>query len=225
MSSKKEKCIRILIAEGDEIVRYGLKHLLNQQNDFEVIAESSSCKETLRLTSTFKPDIIFLDLTLCDGESVNQIPQLKKVHDTVKVLIYSSCINQKTHLLALHNGAVGVLLKNNSADMIYKAIRSIHIDNELWINQKLLIELWKQNLQIPISLDTHYLLAINTLTPREKQIACLLSKGLKARIIGENLFITEKTVRNQLTTIYSKLGVKNQLAFLIKFNALDFSND
>jgi len=223
MPLKIEKNILILLAEDCEIVRFGLKAILEQQNDFEVIAESSSCKDTLQLTERLKPDVILLDLTLTDGESVNYISKLRDINPASKILIFTSSIDKEIHLLALHFGAVGILLKDHSSEIICKAVRHVHLKNELWIDQKLISELWKLNKKTSTPLSqTKNQLTFNTLTPREKQIACLLSKGMKANNIGKKLFISEKTVRNQLTTIYSKLSVKNQLELLINYTEIEF---
>ena len=237
MDKKKEKYIRILIAEDHEIVRYGLKSILDQQHDLEVIGETSSCKETLTLTSTLNPDVILLDLTLTDGESVDFITKLKKQCPDCKILIYTASLNKEIHILALRYGAVGILLKSQKVELLCKAIRNVHLFNEIWIDKILIAELWKQNKQFthalaikdvstpssttdklksPVSISSR-----NSLTPRESQIACLSSKGLTAKLIGEKLFISEKTVRNQLTIIYSKLNYKNQLELSINGNFVD----
>ncbi len=235
MAKKKEKCIRILIAEDNEIVGRGLKSLLDQQNDMEVIGKATSCKKTLMLTSTLNPDIILLNLTLSDGKSIDCITKLKDLCPNSKILIFTASDNKEIHLLALRFGAVGILLKSQTAKLVCKAIRCVHLNNELWIDKTLTSEMWRRNTQFTNALDTKKpssstdqsdspvsTLSLNTLTSRESQIACFSSKGLTAKQIGEKLFISEKTVRNQLTLIYSKLNVKNQLELTVNRNFIDF---
>ena len=231
--------IRILIAEDHELVRHGLRSILGQQNDLEIIGEASSCANVLTLSSTLKPDVILLDLTLEDGESLKCITPIKDKCPRCKILIFTAETDTAVHLLSLRYGAVGVLLKKHSADLICKAIRQVHLNDELWIDQTLITELWKNNIRDQKQLEETITSSTplppaetaegstpnnplpETLTPRESQIACLSSKGLTAKQIGEKLFISEKTVRNQLTTIFSKLNVKNQLELSIKSDLIN----
>lgn len=224
---KNTKKISVFIAEDHDIVRYGLKELINQQDDIEVISESSSCKETLKLSSTLNPDVILLNLTLKDGESLDCIPKLKEHCPDSSILIYTASTDKQLHLRALSYGAIGILLKSETMELICKAIRNVYLNNELWVNRTLMTEIWKHNIleaktTQPYGTNKSNSLTLaeylTPLTPREAQIACLLSKGLKAKKIGEKLFISEKTVRNQLTIIYSKTQLKNQLELSINGN-------
>lgn len=107
--------------------------------------------------------------------------------------------------------------------MLCKAIRHVY-SGDVWIDRTLTIELWKQNSSKPCSLEKHLSKSsnLNTLTCRECNIACLSSKGFSAKKIAEQLFISEKTVRNHLTIIYDKLGVKNQLELSLNAHSLAF---
>jgi len=241
MGKQTEKSIRILIAEDHEIARCGLKTILDQQRDFDVIGEVSSCEETLNLISSLSPDVTLLNLTLNDGGSLDCIVKFKDLCPNCKVLIYTASTNKEIHLLAIRYGAVGILLKSQKAELVCKAIRNVHLNDELWIDKTLTTQMWKQHMQSTIESDikessspsssstttdksnsASSICHQNTLTPRENQIACFSSKGLTAKQIGEKLFISEKTVRNQLTIIYSKLNVKNQLELTINCSNCNF---
>ncbi len=238
---KVAQCIRILIADDHEIVRCGLKSLLDQENDIEVIGESSSCEETLRLASILAPDLILLDLTLSDGNCIDSISELIQLCPASKILLFTALASKETHLLALRQGASGVLLKGDSysAELLCKAIRQVFLNDKLWIDDSLTVEMLKQNVLLSQSLDVNASSSANTdksvsvdkplspnkLTPRENQIACFSAKGMPAKLIGEKLFISEKTVRNQLTIIYSKLNVKNQLELAFKSNLVDLIDE
>ena len=224
MAKKTEKCIRVLIAEDHEIVRYGLKNILDQQHDMEIIGDTSSCEEMLALTSTLNPDVIILDLSLSDGSSLDCITKLKAHCPDCKILIYTASMDKEIHIKALRYGAVGILLKSQSTELFCKAIRRVSLHNELWVDKTLTAEMWKQNTQFTHTLETKDAPSLSSpysLTSRESQIACLSSRGLSAKQIGEKLFICEKTVRNQRTLIYSKLNVKNQLELSINGNYTD----
>lgn len=239
MENKAEKSIRILIAEDHEIVRCGLKTILDQQHDLEVIGEASSCKEILTLTSSLSPDVTLLNLTLSDGGSLDSIVKFRDLCPNCKVLIYTASTDTEIQLLAIRYGAVGILLKSQTAELVCKAIRNVHLNDELWIDKTLTTQMWKQHMQSTIESETKASSSSSSsttdkssssastcpqhrLTPRENQIACFSSKGLTAKLIGEKLFISEKTVRNQLTIIYSKLNVKNQLELTINCSNCNF---
>ena len=227
---KKDKCIQILIADDHEIVRYGIAALLEQHDDMVVVAESSSCEDTLMLVSKLEPNIILLDLTLKDGNSLACIAEIKKSSPNCNVLVYTASTEKHIHIEALRYGAAGVFLKELPIQLLCKAIRNIHFHNEMWVDKVLTAEMWKQNIQStnpseiqadnnPGSHSDHF--PLNILTPRENQIARLSSKGLTAKQIGEKLFISDKTVRNQLTVVYRKLDVKNQLELSINCHLLE----
>ncbi len=217
MDKNSEKPIRILIAEDHEIVRCGLKGILEQQHDFEVVGETPSYKEMLVLISTHNPNVILLDLTLDDGDSLDCISKIIACYPNCKVLIYTASLDKETHINAMHQGAVGILLKSQKTELLCKAIRHVYNLNELWVDQALTAEMWKQATP-PHPSATLSMHPSDTLTPRENQIACLSSRGLSAKQIGEKLSISEKTVRNQRTLIYSKLNFKNQLDLSINGN-------
>ncbi|MCK5871084.1 MAG: response regulator transcription factor, partial [Methyloprofundus sp.] len=220
MQLKNKKTIRVLIAEDHEVVRHGLRSIMDQEHDLTVIGEAASCKEILMLASTLNPCVILLNVTLNDGESLGCIARLKEHCPNCKILLFTASKDKETHLLALRYGVVGIVLKSETAELLCKAIRNVHLHNIIWVDKALMAEMWQQNTQETKNISTTSTdkenspdssLPLNTLTPRESQIACLSSKGLTAKKIGAKLFISEKTVRNQLTVIYSKLGVKNQL--------------
>ena len=218
---EKPSCIQILLIEDHEIVRCGLKGIFEQQEDIQVISEASSFKDALTLDQTLCPDVILLDLMLSDGNCIERIPELTHIYPDCKILIFTASSDKKSHLLALQYGAVGILHKDQSIELLCKAIRSVYVKNDVWIDKTLTAEMWRQHSHQSSALATSAPPSLNNLTPREKSIACLSSKGLSAKKIGEQLFISEKTVRNQLTLIYSKLGVKNQLELSINISFPD----
>ncbi len=126
------------------------------------------------------------------------------------------------HLLALRLGAVGVFIKDQSAYLLLKAIHSVHL-GEVWFDNSLasgLLQSFKQDaskahaVKPPIE---------NLLTGRELAVARLAIQGLPAKKIAAQLFISEKTVRNQLVVIYSKLGVASQVELVLQAGRLGFA--
>lgn len=214
--------LKILLAEDHEIICCGLNVLLSKQDDFKIIGEATSCEQVLELSFKYKPHVILLDLKLSDKNSMKYIPKLRHDYPYSEILIVNAPHDNKTHIRALELGAIGVLYKEQTIELICKAIRHVCLNHKLWVDNTLTTEMWKQHRNqsntlenkiyspLPDTKKTLFLLH-TTLTPKEKEVACLSSKGLSAKQIGEKLFICEKTVRNKLTIIYSKLNVKGQL--------------
>lgn len=212
---KKEICV--FIVEDMEIIRCGLNTTIEADGTCRVVGESSSFAETLELLKEYTPDVILLDLTLADGDCVERIPEIIHLCPDSKILVYTASVNKDKLLRALECGAVGVLYKDQSAELLCKAIHSVYVSNELWVDKALVTKIWQQYLsqQDKLSINKLMTIPLDNLTEREKKVAYLSAKGASAKEIGEKLFICEKTVRNKLTRIYSKLAVKNQLELSI----------
>ena len=227
--NEEDKTIKIFLAEDHEIVCYGLKIKLSQQDDLEIIGQAADWQQALELSLLLKPHVILLDLDLTD-ESIKYITQLKQHSPNSKILIFNICHDKEILIQALGLGIYGVIYKEQSVDLICKAIRHVHRNHEVWVDRSLTTAMWKENCHnLSISSNTKPSLSITkTITPlqkkltaKETKIARLSAKGLCASKIGEKLFISEKTVRNNLTSIYRKLNVKNQIELAINKSLLD----
>ncbi|MGR8980709.1 MAG: LuxR C-terminal-related transcriptional regulator [Gammaproteobacteria bacterium] len=215
--------IKIVLVEDHEIICYGLKELLSKQNDFEIIAVVSSCEQFFELP--FEAHVILLDLSVGEKSHTNYIPQLKHHCPNSELLIFNASHDKETHIHALELGAAGVIYKEQSTDLICKAIRHVCLHHALWIDNALTTEMWKKHRNQTNTVNNKISLLSSllntTLTPKEKEVACLSAKGLSAKKIGEILFISEKTVRNKLTIIYSKLNVKGQIDLTLNKDLFD----
>lgn len=208
--------IQVLLAEDHDIVRCGVKGIFEQEPNLNLIAESSSFNNTLSLAKAVTPDVILLDLTLDDGNSLNRIPELIQACPQCKVLLFTVLHDKETLLLAMRYGASGVFEKSQSSELLCKAIRHVYA-GDLWIDRALTAQLWQHDLKHNSELPH-----ASVLTIKECNIACLSAKGLAAKYIGKQLSISEKTVRNYLTSVYSKLGVKNQVELSLHAESLGF---
>ncbi|MGZ4955175.1 MAG: response regulator [Methylobacter sp.] len=209
--------INILVADRHELIRIGLQALLGNHQSLRIIAEADSFTETLRLASQHNPDIILLDSPLNDGECLEHIPKLLTRCPQTKVLLFTGNTQEETHLHALRLGAAGIIGKHQSAELLLKSIRTVNA-GQLWFDRNV-TQLILQNQS---SLNQKTDSVVNTLSSRERRVACLSSRGLSAKKIAAALAISEKTVRNQLTLIYEKLNVQGQVALCLQFNQLDF---
>ncbi|WP_374089092.1 LuxR C-terminal-related transcriptional regulator [Methylomicrobium lacus] len=225
MEDVSREKIRILVLERHKIVRIGLRTLFESQPEFQVVAESNGCDDIYRLTNTHTPDLILLDLLLDEEKNLQHIPLLLHVSPKSKILAFSSIADEQTHLDALRAGAAGVIAKDQSTELLIKAIHTVYA-GQVWIDRNLTTLLWQTqgNPQpdLPPSASPSPASQHASLSHRESDVAYLAAKGISAKNIGEKLGISEKTVRNHLTLVYEKLGVEGRLDLCLKAKTLGF---
>lgn len=211
-----------MIAEGSELIRMGLKALVENSPTLMLVAETHCFKQPMPLIEATRPDVILLDVLLNNGQCLQHIPQLLKTFPKTKVLAFSGDLDDNLHLTAFQSGAMGIVTKYQGTELILKAIHAIHA-GEVWFDRQI-TKLLRQahGVDEPKTDHTSAEPARYCLTNRECSIACLASKGLSAKKIGEHLYISEKTVRNQLTTVYDKLSVSSQVELCLKTSDIGY---
>jgi two-component system, NarL family, response regulator DegU len=211
--------IRVLLADNHELIRLGLRTLFDTQEDIELMGEACSFQELISLSQQTQPDLILLDLHLQDGEVAHKIPDILKYCPLV--LILTSCKDRDVHLLVFRLGAVGLVTKDQRIDIILKAIRAVCI-GDIWIERSFTQEFWRTLGQAndtdsaAKSIATISNFDLSILTAREIEVARLAARGLPVKKIASQLFISHKTVRNQLAIVYGKCGVTNQVELVVQ---------
>jgi DNA-binding NarL/FixJ family response regulator len=208
MLEKNKNVIRVLAIDGHPLIHFGLSMLINDEQDMELVGVSKSLTEGQSLAHRFSPDVILLELELIADAIDEKIQELVKICPSGKILIFTSNSNHDNHILALRSGAAGIQTKDQSNDLLLKAIRSV-FSGEMWVNLAITARLLRNhNSGGKVSVIDPTMIT-NLLTPRESVIAGLAAQGLSSKKISSQLFLSEKTVRNQLSIIYSKLGVSS----------------
>lgn len=211
--------IRLLLADDHELVRIGARTLFQSEPNLQLISEADNFNDSLQLARQLSPDVILLDMKLKEGFITDRIPELLTTCPDCKILIFTTCPDREMHLLALRLGAVGVFIKDQPARLLMKAIHSVH-SGEVWVGNSLasgLLQSLKQDASTAEATET----SIESLfTSRELAVARLAAQGLPAKKIAEQLFKSEKTVRNHLVVIYSKLGVTSQVELVLQAGRL-----
>ncbi len=207
--------IRIILAEDHNIVRNGIKMLLESQRDISVVAEANNGKEVLNLLqSGIKADVVITDLNIADLDTTKLIKTLKKTNPRIKVVILSVFDQEKYVTQAFIDGAWGYLLKNIRKEEMLFALKYIsqgekYLCTEL--SQKLLNKLILSVHQHP----THQALQID-FSVREMEILQLIAEGFTNKEMAEKLFLSKRTVEGHRQAIIDKTGSKNTAA-LIRF--------
>ncbi len=217
---QNDPIIKLLIAERSEIIRLGLRSLIETQTSIQIIGEVDNLETLLDNVTHQAPDVILLDLSLDEEQCLVQIPKLLQARPQSKILIFSSANNEQKHLEVLRSGASGVIAKHQNAALLLKAIHSIH-NGEVWFGRDITKLLWQAQNPAPEELAVNKI-ELHCLNAKDCNLACLASKGLSVKAISDELFISEKTVRNRLSMIYEKLNVTSKVELALKVQQLGF---
>lgn len=206
--------IRIMIVDDHAVIRTGLRMLIEQDQTMTVVAMAGAPAEALTLAETEKPDIIVLDLMLGEEDGLDFLPELCRVSTNSKVLVLTGVQTLESHRTAIRRGAMGIVLKQQAADLLLKAIRKVH-EGEVWIDRSMMGSVLSDVRSEKREVEKPEAVKIKGLTAREREVIALVSEGLKNKAIGERLFISETTVTHHLSSIYSKLGVSDRLELVV----------
>lgn len=212
---------RILLVDDHEVVRVGLKALLDKHPDFEVIAEAGSAREAVEKTKSNKPDVVVMDIRLKGGSGIEACQEITEKYPETKVIMLTSYAEDEMLFSAIRAGASGYVLKQIGSDDLIHAIEAIGRGEALLdpaVTQRVFQEVRKAAREEEAS-------AFAELTQQEMHVLQLVSEGRTNRQIAEMLFLGEGTVRNYVSSILSKLNVRNRAeaaAYAVEHNLKDY---
>jgi DNA-binding NarL/FixJ family response regulator len=206
--------IRILIIDDQLVVREGLRLLIENHPGIKISAMVSTITEALEIVTRQTFDLIILNLELGGSSALSVIPQLRETAFKARVLALTGVRDTETHRKAVQLGAMGVVLKEEAAELLIKAIEKVYL-GEVWLDRLSLGHLlWQMTSRVNESVDPERR-KISTLTEREREVITLIAQGLKNKQIAERLFISQTTVTHHLSSIYAKLGVSDRLELVV----------
>ena len=214
MEVKKVNPYRIILADDHAMFRHGLRRIIEEMPDVEVIGEAPCGLELLSLLNHLTPDMIILDISMPNLRGIETTSELKAIHPNVKVLILTMHKNKEHLHEAISAGADGYLLKDEADAELISAIE-ITRRGRIYVSPLLSVELtedWAQifrgKSKIPFERDS--------LTTREKEVLKLIAEGKSNREIAGLFFISARTVERHRANIMTKLNVK-RTADLVKY--------
>jgi len=205
--------IKICLVEDQTLVRQGLQTLLDLVEDIDVIAEAKDGEEALRIIPQVKPDVVLLDIYLPKRNGLEVLRELKQSQSLPPTLILTTFDEDKFVIGGLQAGAKGYLLKDVSLDQLTGAIRTLAGGGTLVhpsMTQRLLENLDRIRCDFP-SMETP-----EPLSGREVEILRLVARGYNNREIADVLAIAEGTVKNYVSSILSKMGVRDRTRAVLK---------
>ena len=196
--------IRVFLLDDHEIVRRGLRELLQATEDIEVIGESGLAQQAARRIPALRPDVAIFDARLPDGSGIDVCREVRSVDPTIRGLILTSFDDDSALATAILAGASGYLLKDIKGNGLVDAIRRVAAGENLLdqARSRRLRERWAA----PADVDPR----LKQLTPQERRILDHVADGLTNRQIGETMSLAEKTVKNYVTSVLGKLGMERR---------------
>lgn len=205
--------IRVLLVDDHRSVLWGLQRLIDGEKPrMSVVATANDTEEALRQLAAHEADVVLLDLDLGGRSGLDAIPLLL-ARSSARVLILTGVRDPAVHDKAILAGACGVVLKEDKAETILKAIERAYL-GELWLDRaatgRIFVELSRRTTEPVNDIQKQ---RISSLTVRERQIVLEMASdaGATTRSVAERLNISEHTLRNHLTSIYEKLGLSSRL--------------
>ncbi len=198
--------LRILLVDDHEVVRLGLKALINAEPDLEVVAEAGTAQEAVRQYLLHRPDVVVMDLRLPDHSGLEAARRIRERYPNASIVLLTSFVNEAFVAQALRVGVKGYVLKEVGSDELLRVVRAVGRGETLLDVDSAGDLLTRADLQ-QTGQDTPF----SGLSPREMEVLALVSRGLSNREIGQRLRLSEGTVRNYVSTIMEKLNFRNRV--------------
>ncbi|WP_066260408.1 response regulator [Neobacillus drentensis] len=205
--------IKVIIADDNSFIREGLKIILSTYEEFEVLDTVSDGNEAVNYCQKHEVDIALLDVRMPNMNGVEATKRITEQTNT-KPIILTTFDDDEYILDAIKNGAKGYLLKNNDPEQIRDALKSVFRGNS--IIQDVILEKIKSNLTA-VNTETETIIDLTGFTEREREIMALIAKGYSNKAISKELFISEGTVANYITSILGKTGLEHRTQIAIYY--------
>lgn len=216
MSQPSQNPIRILLIDDHQSFLWGMIKLIESDSpNMKVMGTASDIAEALAILEREQPDVILLDIDLSGVNSLDSMPLLRTA-TSATVLILTGVRDTETHERAVLAGARGVVQKEAPAEMILKAIKKVH-EGEIWLDRATTGRVFSKLLDHSNNQTTPEAIKIASLTTREREIIDVMVKQGRStnKQIATHLNMSEHTLRNHLSSIYSKLEVENRLELVM----------
>lgn len=194
--------IRVFLLDDHEMVRMGLRKLLESGGDIEVVGEAGTAAAAIARIPALKPDVAILDARLPDGSGIEVCRQIRSSEPSVQAIVLTSFDDDEALFAAIMAGAAGYILKQVTSQDLLSAVRHVAAGGSLLdpsVTAKVMERLREGGPEEPAELKS--------LSAQERRILELVAEGLTNKQIGDRLFLAEKTVKNYMSNVLAKLGL------------------
>ncbi|MBV9041116.1 MAG: response regulator transcription factor, partial [Acidimicrobiia bacterium] len=196
--------VRVFTLDDHELVRAGIRALLSTRDDVVLVGEASNAADALAAIAELQPDVALLDIMLGGGNGIDVCRQIRARHPEVRCIMLTSIAEDEAMQSAVLAGAAGYMLKQVSAAELAKAVTLVAAGNSL-LDPRV-----TEGALERVRADAKCRDDLARLSDQERRILELIGEGCTNRQIGESLFLAEKTVKNYVTSILSKLGMQRR---------------
>jgi DNA-binding NarL/FixJ family response regulator len=203
--------IRVLVADDQSMVRAGFRLLLSNEQDIEVVAEARDGREAVDKAARFQPTVVLMDIRMPELDGLEATRRILATDDAARILILTTFDLDEYVYEALRAGASGFVLKDDPPEQLLAAIRTVAGGDAL-LSPAVTKRVIKQFTRVPRPAPPKEL---DELTAREQEILRLIAGGLSNAEIGEQLYITETTVKTHVTHILQKLGLRDRVQAVV----------
>jgi DNA-binding NarL/FixJ family response regulator len=203
-ASDQPQQIRVFLLDDHEIVRRGLRELLESEGDIEVVGESGLAQEAARRIPALRPDVAVLDGRLPDGSGIDVCREVRSQHPEIAALILTSYDDDEALFSAIMAGAAGYVLKQVRGNDLLETVRRVAAGQSTLdpaVTQQVLDRLRRGPEEDP---------ALAPLTSQERRILELIGEGMTNRQIAGEMYLAEKTVKNYVSALLAKLGLERR---------------
>jgi two-component system, NarL family, response regulator DevR len=197
---------RVMLVDDHEVVRLGLKALIERQPEMEVVAEAATAPEAVTKSLAFKPDVIVMDIRLGGSSGIDACRDITSQLPSVKVIMLTSFAEDDMLFAAIRAGAVGYVLKQAGGQDVIRALEAVAQGQSLLdpaLTERVFAEVRRAARAQEVS-------AFAQLTEQERRVLLLVAEGKTNREIAQELHLGQGTVRNYVSNILSKLGLANR---------------
>ncbi len=212
---------RIVLVDDHEVVRLGLKALLEHHPQFDVVGEAGTAKEAVDLVTRVQPDVVLMDIRLPGASGIEACEEITHKFPNIRVVMLTSYAEDEMLFSAIRAGASGYVLKQIGGEDLIRALEAVGRGEALLdtaVTQRVFQEVRRAVKEEEAS-------AFSNLSQQEKHVLLLVSEGKTNREIAKALFLGEGTVRNYVSSILSKLGVSNRAeaaAYAVEHNLREY---
>ncbi len=207
----ENEAIRVLIADDHPVFRFGLRALLQGEADMEIVGEATTGREAVAMALERKPDVVLMDLNMPELNGIEAIRRIRAAAPDIAVLVITM-FDDESVFAAMRAGARGYLLKGAEAEETLRAVRAV-AHGEAIFSPAIADRIMGYFAHTPRASAS---VVFPELTEREREVLTLIAQGLTNRAIAERLVLSEKTVRNHVSSIFSKLQVADRAEAIIR---------
>ena len=203
--------IRVLVADDQSMVRAGFRMLLADEQDIEVVAEAENGREAVEKTARFNPDVILMDIRMPELDGLQATRRILAEDNGARILILTTFDLDEYVYEALRAGASGFVLKDDSPEQLLAAIRTVAAGDALLsptVTKKVIKQFARRPRPAPPK-------ELGELSERERDVFRLMAEGMSNGEIGQELFISETTVKTHVTHILQKLGLRDRVQAVV----------